>query len=138
MRKTFTACVYARNAGKILLIHHKRFDMWLPVGGELEGSESPTEGAVRELFEETGLIGTFPAVKNAVYGSPPGLICYEEHDAGSKGIHMNFCFVMDVEGQEIVSDNSFYNHKWVTFQEAQELKLNQNVSDCLRIIEFTV
>jgi hypothetical protein len=52
--------------------------------------ETPLEAARRELAEETGLEGVFPAGVDGfgVDGSPPGLIGYEEHPAGSKGLHM--------------------------------------------------
>jgi 8-oxo-dGTP pyrophosphatase MutT (NUDIX family) len=54
----------------------------------MEPGETPLEAAVRELREETGLAGRFPAGLG-VEGTPPGLLGYEEHLAGSKGLHMN-------------------------------------------------
>ena len=91
-RKTFSVAVFARHQGRILLIKHKRLGAWLPVGGELEGGETPLEAAVRELHEETGLAGRFQDAQG-VDGSPKGLLGYEEHPAGSKGTHLNFAFV---------------------------------------------
>ena len=76
-------------------MRHKRLELWLPVGGEIEPGETPLEAARRELREETGLEGVFPPGLG-VDGTPPGLIGYEEHPAGSKGLHMNFAFVADV------------------------------------------
>jgi 8-oxo-dGTP pyrophosphatase MutT (NUDIX family) len=40
---------------RLLLHHHRRLDRWLPMGGHLEGSESPAEAALREGREESGL-----------------------------------------------------------------------------------
>jgi hypothetical protein len=39
-RRAFSVAVYILNAKRILLLHHKRLGMWLPVGGELEAQVS--------------------------------------------------------------------------------------------------
>lgn len=40
---------------KLLLIHHKKLDLWLPVGGHIEENETPDDAMLREAEEETGL-----------------------------------------------------------------------------------
>lgn len=40
---------------KVLLIHHKKLDLWLPVGGHIDENETPDEALVREAKEETNL-----------------------------------------------------------------------------------
>src|SRR5690606_27228150 len=99
-RRAISVAVYARRGGvggEVLIIHHHRLDTWLPVGGELEPGETPLQAAVRELGEETGLHGRFAELDGALDGVPPGYLGYEEHQAGSKGLHMNFVFVADVD-----------------------------------------
>ena len=54
-KRAFSVSVFARHAGRLLLIEHRRLRTWLPVGGELEPGETPLEAAARELREETGL-----------------------------------------------------------------------------------
>ena len=112
IRRTFSVSIFARHQGRVLLIRHKRLGTWLPVGGEIEAGETPLEAAARELTEETGLTGTFPTVSD-LDGSPPGLIGYEEHPAGSKGTHLNFAFVADVPSRSVVSNGEFDDLDWV-------------------------
>lgn len=111
-RLAFSTAIFAWHEGKVLLIKHKLLGVWLPVGGELEAGERPIEGAARELLEETGLRGVFPAFPGALTGAPPGLIGFEEHAAGPKGTHLNFNFVALVPRREIVGDGSFTDHVW--------------------------
>lgn len=69
---TATGYVVNKKRTKILMIHHKKLNKWLPPGGHLETDELPHKGAIREVFEETGIVAT--PVRD------------EEHDLGLKGI----------------------------------------------------
>lgn len=117
MRRAFSVAIFARRGGlggPILLIHHRRLDTWLPVGGELEPEETPLEAAGRELREETGLRGVFPPLIGAQSGVPNGYLGYEEHQAGSKGLHMNFIFLADVASDAVIAPNhEFSDFRWV-------------------------
>jgi ADP-ribose pyrophosphatase YjhB (NUDIX family) len=125
-RRAFSVAVFARNGREILLVRHKRLDLWLPVGGEIEPGETPLEAARRELREETGLEGVFPTNvdSDGVDGTPPGLIGYEEHPAGSKGMHMNFAFVADVATRALTACDEYTAVRWVGDPVPVECPLN--------------
>ncbi len=127
-RRAFSVAVYARRGDQVLVIEHRRLRTWLPIGGELEPGETPTEAAVRELREETGLSATFHRLEGALDGVPDGLIGYEEHVAGSKGLHMNFVFVAEVAADaEVTPNDEFGAWRWIDRDELERLDSPLNV-----------
>jgi 8-oxo-dGTP pyrophosphatase MutT (NUDIX family) len=51
----FTVAIFVVLDGKILLIHHRKLNKWLPLGGHIELDEDPEIAALREAKEESGL-----------------------------------------------------------------------------------
>jgi 8-oxo-dGTP pyrophosphatase MutT (NUDIX family) len=51
----FTVAIFVVREGKILLIHHRKLNKWLPLGGHIELDEDPEIAALREAREESGL-----------------------------------------------------------------------------------
>jgi len=49
-------CILIEYDGKLLLEHRRDSDVWAVIGGGLKPEEQLVEGAVREAYEETGLI----------------------------------------------------------------------------------
>lgn len=127
-RRAFSVAVYARRGDRVLVIEHRRLRTWLPIGGELEAGETPLEAARRELREETGMAGRFRPLAGAFDGVPPGLLGYEEHPAGTKGVHLNFVFVTEVDdAAEVVPNDEFSAWRWVDRTELDRVASPLNV-----------
>jgi len=62
----FTVAIFVVHEGKVLLVHHKKLNRWLPLGGHIELDEDPEAAALREAREESGLevelVGTRPPI----------------------------------------------------------------------------
>jgi 8-oxo-dGTP pyrophosphatase MutT (NUDIX family) len=64
-----TVLVYD-DRGRVLLVRNAETDLWMAPGGAIDPFESPTDAAVREAWEETGL-WVEPVRILGVYGGGP-------------------------------------------------------------------
>ena len=51
----FTVAIFVVHEHRLLLIHHRALNKWLPLGGHIELDEDPEQAALREALEESGL-----------------------------------------------------------------------------------
>ena len=51
----FTVAIFVVAGDRVLVIHHRKLDKWLPLGGHIELDEDPEVAALREAKEESGL-----------------------------------------------------------------------------------
>jgi 8-oxo-dGTP pyrophosphatase MutT (NUDIX family) len=58
LTRDFCVAVFVVHDGRVLLHRHKKLNRWLPPGGHIEPNELPDEAALREVFEETGVVAT--------------------------------------------------------------------------------
>ena len=66
----FTVSVFIVYRGKTLLVHHPRYDKWIPMGGHVELDEDPEQALYREIKEETGLEVEILSKKPAITAEP--------------------------------------------------------------------
>ena len=55
MKTDLVVAGYIYDKNKVLLIHHKKLDLWLPVGGHIQKNETPDDALLREIKEEVGI-----------------------------------------------------------------------------------
>jgi len=111
--------VTLNDKGKILLMHHRDTDTWVAPGGSIEPGETPADAAVREMYEETGLIVELVSIKG-VYGGPEFVVSYPN---GDKTSYVMTIFEAVATGGKLEAiDNEAKELKYFTLKEA--LKLN--------------
>lgn len=55
MKTDLVIAGYIIHQNKVLLIHHRKLDLWLPVGGHIDENETPDQALIREIKEEVGI-----------------------------------------------------------------------------------
>ena len=55
MQTQLAVAAYIIHNNKVLLIHHQKLDLWLPVGGHIDQNETPDDALLREIREEVNL-----------------------------------------------------------------------------------
>ena len=64
----FVVSIFIVYENKVLLIHHKQLNKWLPIGGHIELDEDPEESLFKEVKEECGLeievLGEKPTIES--------------------------------------------------------------------------
>ena len=58
---TASALVVDATGDRALLMHHRKLDKWLQMGGHADGDADLTAVALKEAFEESGIAGLTPA-----------------------------------------------------------------------------
>lgn len=75
-----SASAFVRDeAGRVLLVRHANGGVWACPGGAIDPDEAPQDAAVREVWEETGLV-VEPIGVRGVFSGPEFRITYDNGD----------------------------------------------------------
>ncbi len=114
--REFVATVYVVKDDKVLLIHHKKLKMWIPVGGHINENELPCEAAKREVFEETGLKVRLIGSEQEKTGRVRVLIhpfTIQLEDIKHNHQHIDLIYYAEVTGgKEKINKDETFGMKW--------------------------
>ena len=98
-----------REDGRVLLLQRPT-GTWEPPAGRLQGGEGFEEGAVRELYEETGLLSVPRRILATWVGASP-----------NGGLLAAITYAGRVVGGEVQLSDEHLDHRWVTVEEWETL-----------------
>lgn len=107
-----TASAIVVGARGVVLHLHKRLGVWLQPGGHIDAGETPGDAALRETYEETGLLGMHP-------GGEPYLFHLDVHPGPRGHRHLDLRYLVyapDVDPQPIASESQ--QAAWLAWDEA--------------------
>jgi ADP-ribose pyrophosphatase YjhB (NUDIX family) len=106
-----SASAFVRDhAGRLLLVRHANGGVWACPGGAIDPDEAPQDAAVREVWEETGLM-VEPIGLRGVFSGPEFRITYDNGDEVCYVISVFACRLvggtLQPDGEEITEARFF-------------------------------
>lgn len=117
--------------GRVLLARHSEGGVWLLPGGAIEPAETPADAAIREMYEETGLLVRLARLVG-VFGGPEFVIPYRN---GHRTSYVMSVFEAELAGGTVTPDrNEVLEVRFVTQAEAEELPTPPWVPEVLNAV----
>ena len=114
--------------GRVLLARQAEGDVWLLPGGAIEPAETPADAAVREMFEETGLLVRLTSLIG-VFGGPEFIVRYRN---GHRTSYVMSLFEAEASsGRPRPDARELLELRFVTESEARHLPTSSWVEEVL-------
>jgi 8-oxo-dGTP pyrophosphatase MutT (NUDIX family) len=140
----FTASAYILHPSehKVLLIHHKKLNGWIPPGGHIELNEEPEQTLWRELYEETGLRKedlsfvnnqARPFIRKAKLLHKPDHLVVYDYDSVHK--HIDLLYILRSKTSKITNENAAsHSIRWFSLEEVISLHKSGKTFD--NVLDF--
>jgi 8-oxo-dGTP diphosphatase len=147
IKRHFTATGIVFSPQKeILMIKHKKLQVWLPPGGHVEKDELPEDAVLREIYEETGIIAKIYSMKQKLSLSSkhckelerPFVILLEDMECNGLHVHIDMFFLCIALNKELVLQQSEISDiGWFTIEQFMTLKtFNSVVQTVLNAFDY--
>jgi 8-oxo-dGTP pyrophosphatase MutT (NUDIX family) len=129
----FTIAAFIVHEDKVLLVHHKKLDTWLPVGGHIELDEDPEQALLREIKEESGLdvdiMGTREDIDSGHIKSLIPPVYLDIHKINDEHRHIGMVYFATSKTSEVqLAEQEHNDIRWFTKEELLSDDLLENVT----------
>ena len=142
MKTDLVVAGYILHENKVLLIHHGKLDLWLPVGGHIEENETPDQALLREIKEE---IGIDVEILNKIDLPLGGAAKYNlatpfyvnVHSVGDHDHCCLFYICKALNPEKLEMNNELKNFGWYTKEDLNNDHIPADVKNqCLKVFEL--
>ncbi len=130
----FVVTVFIVRRGRVLLVDHKKYNEWLPVGGHIEPDEDPMQSLFREIKEECGLkvrlLAHTPDIAHAGVKPIPTPSYADVHRITRTHKHIAFIYFAAAKSNKVKLDEREHREfRWVSAKElgSKELQLTRSI-----------
>jgi len=133
MKTDLTVCGLLVHNKKVLLIHQKKLNKWLPPGGHIEPNETPDQTVVRELQEEVGIPVTLSQKQALANGEEIREQCAlpfyaNVHSVGDHDHYCLFYLCTTTHPEQLTLEKRAINEaRWFTAEDIQKENILENV-----------
>lgn len=120
---TASAFVVDRTRTRLLLIHHGKLRLWLQPGGHVDPGEDVPAAAIREVHEETGVVGV--PIDTGVFDVDVHPI--PASDGRPRHNHYDVRFLLEASSEDLVDSDEVLGVRWVPFDEVGEIVTDLSV-----------
>jgi 8-oxo-dGTP pyrophosphatase MutT (NUDIX family) len=120
----FTIAVFIVQQDRVLMVHHRGLQRWLPVGGHIDPGEDPISAVHREAREESGLAiellldQPLPELPDVKVLPPP--VYMDIHPIEGQHAHLGMVyFARPVGGELTLAAEEHHDIRWYTREEIE-------------------
>ena len=125
----FVVSVFIVSRGQVLLIYHKKYNEWLPIGGHIELDEDPEQALYREIKEECGLrvkiLAPTPKVGHRGVKPLPTPSFMDAHRISDTHKHVAFVYFGVTHSQKVkLHEREHREFRWLSLKELKDPEFN--------------
>lgn len=120
---TASAFVVNRERTRLLMIHHAKLRRWLQPGGHVDPGEDVLTAAIREVEEETGVVGR-PVGDGIFDVDVHSIPARRDRPAHT---HFDVRFLLEALSDELADSDEVLGVRWVPFDEVMDLDTDDSV-----------
>lgn len=126
----FTIAVFIVQQDRVLMVHHRGLQRWLPIGGHIDPGEDPISAVHREAREESGLAieilldQALPELPDVKVLPPP--VYMDIHPIEGQHAHLGMVyFARPVGGEVTLAAEEHHAIRWYTREEIEQIPTNE-------------